>query len=62
MSGSLKILLIGGYKGSCSEGFVWVLDLFPFSRAVPFFASLVRLKAGTETFRRLAIKIKRGVL
>ena len=54
VSGSLKVLFSMAAFSSFSKGFVWVLDLFPFSGAVPFFALPVRHEAGTETFRHLS--------
>ena len=42
---------------SFSKGFVWVLDLFPFSGAVPFFALSVHHEAGTATYRRLSLRL-----
>ena len=55
MSVSPKFLFSMAAFSSFSEGFVWVLDLFPFSGAVPFFASPVRHEAGTETYIHLSL-------
>ena len=50
VSGPLKIPFYSmAASRSYSEGFVWVLDLFPVSGAVLFFATPVRHEAGTKT-------------